>query len=343
MLVGIPEGSDRKAKAMKRIGHIFHKIIDTDNLYLAYQKAKKGKSKRYGVTLFEKNLDQNIMQIQSELISGTYKTSTYDVFTIYEPKERIVYRLPFRDRIVHHAIVNIMEEIWNSIFVTGTYSCIKGRGIHKALRHIKRDLNDVENTKYCLKFDIKKFYPNIDHEILKMIVKKKIKDKQLLSVLDEIIDSAPGIPIGNYLSQFFANLYLSYFDHWLKEEKKVKYYYRYCDDIVILGADKPQLHVLLAEINYYLTFNLNLQIKDNYQVFPIEKRGIDFVGYVFYHTHILLRKTIKKNFCKKTARLNKKNIEPKEYRKRIASHLGWAKHCNAKHLTKKIVKYEEVL
>lgn len=191
--------------------------------------------------------------------------------------------------------------------------------------------------------DIKKFYPSIDHEVMKHIVRKKIKDTRLLNLLDGIIDSAPGLPIGNYLSQFLANIYLNHFDHWLKEEKQVKYYYRYCDDMVILGSDKDSLRDLLKDIDAYLRKELKLKLKDNYQIFPVEARGIDFVGYVFYHTHILLRKSIKKNFCRRVAKLNKKDIGITEYKKGICSWIGWSKHCNSINLIKNIISHEEVL
>lgn len=175
---------------------------------------------------------------------------------------------------------------------------------------------------------------------MKTIVRRKIKDQRLLALLDEIIDSAPGVPIGNYLSQFLANLYLSYFDHWLKEVKMVKYYYRYADDIVILGQNKPELHTLRADMDEYLSQKLKLKMKGNYQVFPVDARGIDFVGYVFRHTHVLMRKSIKQRMCRKAAKLNKKNIPIKAYKQAIAPWLGWAKHCNTRHLTKKVIRYE---
>jgi len=328
---------------MKRINNLFEKIVTKDNLFLAYQKARKGKSGQYGVRIFEKDVERNIDQIYAKLISGTYRTSEYSIFRIYEPKEREIFRLPFKDRVVHHAIMNILEPIWVSVFLSHSYSCIKGKGIHGVLKAIKHDLNDVDNTQYCLKLDIKKFYPSIDHDILKNIIRKKIKDTRLLKLLDEIIESVEGVPIGNYLSQFFANLYLSYFDHYLKEEKKVKCYYRYADDMVILAPNKPYLHSLLVDMNDYLTNQLNLQIKRNYQVFPVDSRGIDFVGYVFRHTHILMRKTIKVRFCRKAAKLNKKDLDPKQYKILISPHLGWAKHCDSKNLIKKILKHEEIL
>jgi len=327
---------------MKRIGNLYETICSSDNLALAHQKARKGKAHTYGVRLFEKDFGNNMQQLQDELVTGTYRTSKYSVFTIYDPKEREIYRLPFRDRVVHHAIMNVMEPIWTRIFIQHTYSCIKGRGIHAVLKAIKRDLNDVENTGFCLKIDVRKFYPSIDHEILKAIVRKKLKDDRLLQLIDGIIDSAPGVPIGNYLSQFLANLYMTYFDHWIKEAKQVKYYYRYADDIVVLAANKPYLHCLLKDIYHYLNNELKLQLKGNFQVFPVESRGIDFVGYKFYHSHILMRKSIKKRLCRKAAKLNKKYIDAKSYRMQIAPWLGWAKHCNSKHLLKKVL-HEEIL
>lgn len=328
---------------MKRIGNLFDTVCSPENLCLAYTKAKKGKAKQYGVKLFDKQLSTNLEQLRTELISGTYRTSEYSVFIIHDPKERTVYRLPFRDRVVHHAIMNVLEPIWTSVFIENTYACIKGRGIHAVTKHLRRDMRDVRGTTYCLKLDIKKFYPSIDHEIMKAIVRKKVKDTRLLHLLDGIIDSAPGVPIGNYLSQFFANLYLSYFDHWLKEIKYVKYYYRYADDMVILGPDKPYLHHLFADMSEYLTSQLKLCVKENYQIFPVADRGIDFVGYVFYHTHTLMRKTIKCRMCRKAARLRKKNLEQTTFLHRMASHLGWAQHCNSKHLLKKVIHNEKVL
>ena len=327
---------------MKRYGNLYEQVCSEDNMVLAWEKARKGKAHTYGVRLFEKDLENNMRQLHNELASGTYRTSEYSVFTIYDPKEREIYRLPFRDRVVHHDIMNVMEPIWTSIFIQQTYSCIKGRGIHAVLMAIKRDLKDVENTHYCLKMDARKFYPTIDHDILKSIIRRKVKDNRLLDLLYLIIDSAPGVPIGNYLSQFFANLYLSYFDHWLKETKQVKYYYRYADDMVILAPDKVYLHELLTEVTAYLNNELNLQLKGNYQVFPVDSRGIDFVGYKFYHTHILMRKSIKKRLCRKAAKLNKKDIDAKAYKMQIAPWLGWAKHCNSKHLLKKVLN-EEIL
>jgi len=315
---------------MKRIGNIYEQICSLDNLRLADQKARKGKLDQYGVRMHDRAREANIILLHEMLKNKTYTTSAYTTFKIYEPKEREVFKLPyFPDRIVHHAIMNILEPIFTSTFTTDTYSCIKGKGIHGALKSLKSALQDVPGTQYCLKLDIKKFYPSVDHDILKHLLRRKFKDHELLWLLDNIIDSAQGLPIGNYLSQYFANFYLTYFDHWLKEELCVKYYFRYADDLVFLSGNKPYLHNLLSIISKYLSEKLHLSVKGNYQVFPVSARSIDFVGYKFYHTHILMRKSIKKNFARMIA--GNKN------RASIVSYNGWAHHCNSKHLLKKLL------
>lgn len=330
---------------MKRYNNLFDKIVSLDNLYEADKRARRQKSHRPEVMLFDKNKDNLLLDLQRKLINGEYETSEYYVFKIYEPKEIEIFKLPYYpDRIVHHAIMNIMEPIWVSAFVKGTYSCIRKRGIHKALKDVKFALKDEINTQYCLKLDIRKFYPSIDHDILKTIIRKKIKDKRLLSLLDEIIESAQGVPIGNYLSQFFANLYLTYLDHWIKEQKKVRYYFRYADDIVILGRDKQELRDLFYNIQDYLNNKLKLNFKDNWQIFKVDSRGIDFVGYRVFHTHTLLRKRIKKRFCKKINKLNKKqNLDKDTYKQKICSYIGWIKYCNGRNLLNKMSKYKELL
>lgn len=360
---------------MKRLNNLFEKVISIDNLRLADEKARKGKLRSYGVQLHDKNREANILALHEQLKNGTFKTSAYHVFTIYEPKERLIFRLPYYpDRILHHAIMNVLEPIWVSVFTKDTYSCIKNRGIHACAKSVRRALReDKEGTRYCLKIDVRKFYPSIRHDVLKAIVRRKIKDARLLSLLDEIIDSTDhpqvsirnftsgldgkmhidaingnrnsvivdgkGVPIGNYLSQYFANLVLAYFDHWLKEFKRVKYYWRYADDIVILSGDKQFLHDLLHEIRKYFA-TLDLHVKKNYQVFPVDSRGIDFLGYVFYHTHTRLRKSIKQRLCRRVAHLNKikKPLSKEAYRQQICSWWGWCKYCNSINLFNKLQK-----
>lgn len=327
---------------MKRIGNLYDQIISIDNLRLADEKARRGKTHSWGVKIHDKHREENLLRLHEDLKNHTFRTSEYETFKIYEPKERIIFRLPyFPDRIVHHAVMNIMEPIWVAIFTHDTYSCIKDRGIHQAAEKVRKALDqDPSGTTFCLKIDIRHFYPSIDHKILKNIVRRKVKDPDLLWLLDEIIDSAEGVPIGNYLSQYFANLYMCYFDHWIKEVKDVKYYFRYADDIVILGNDKKELQRLLIEIRDYLRKKLKLKVKKNFQVFPVDARGIDFLGFVFFHSHTLIRKSIKQNLCRRVAKIRKKmkvkHVSFAKCRQDVASWWGWLKYSDSKHLSQTI-------
>ena len=314
---------------MKRKGNLYSNIISIENLNLADKNARKGKAHQYGVQIFDKDREAKLIALNEMLMRREYKTSAYKTFIISDPKEREIFCLPyFPDRIVHHAIMLHMEEIFVSTFTTDTYSCIKGKGISAAVRAVKKALLVSSETEYCLKLDIKKFYPSIDHQILKQLLRKKIKDKDLLNLLDEIIDSAAGLPIGNYLSQYLANFYLTYFDHWIKEVMGVKYYFRYADDIVILHHNKSVLHQLNCDITLYLQQELKLTVKKNHQVFPVEARGIDFLGYVFRHKHVRLRKSIKQ----KAFRMAAKNPNKQS----MASYHGWMLPGNCVNLEKKL-------
>lgn len=314
---------------MKRYGNLFETVISIDNLKLADKNARKGKSAQKSVVQHDKNKENNIYLLHEMLKTGTFKTSAYETFTIKEPKERLIYRLPyFPDRIVHHAIMNVVKPIFISTFTSDTYSCIKNRGIHKAVEAIKLALLDKQNTTYYLKIDIKKFYQTVSNDILKKLLTKKFKDVNLLTLLWGIIDSSVGLPIGNYLSQYFANYYLAFFDHWIKQVMKVTYYFRYADDMVFFSGCKKFLHQLLHEIKKYLKDNLALELKSNYRISPI-KCGLDLLGYVFFENYIKVRKRIKQA-C---ARMLSKNPNMPS----IYSYLGWFQHANAINLQNKLI------
>jgi len=326
---------------MKRYGNLYSKIYYIENIKLAHKNARKGKLYYSEVKTVDVNQEKYFMKIHNMLKNKTFSNSKYEVFTKQcGNKEREIFKLPyFPDRIIHHCIMNVLEPIWMKTFITDTYSSLKGRGIHKGVKRIKKALKDRENTKYCLKMDVKKFYPSIDHVILKRIIRKKIKDKDLLGLLDEIINSAKGVPIGNYLSQYFGNLYLSGLDHWLKEQKGCKYYQRYCDDLVILHSDKNRLSQLRKEISDYLKIELNLKLKDNWQVFPIGKRGIDFLGYRFFHDYTLLRKSIATRFKQRIKQIKRKHkyLTPINILSGIMSYWGWMKHADCHRLQNKYI------
>lgn len=318
---------------MKRIGYLFEKVCDMDNLRMAEANAGTGKGSRQEVAQFRDNLEQNLADIRAQLVNRTYHTSQYTCFIKHEPKERVIYKLPYRDRVVQWAIMQVLVDIWKPIFTRDTYACIKGRGVHSLLQRLRKELrNDPDGTKYCYKIDIRKFYPSITHSILKEVVRQRIKDPALLWLLDDIIDSADGVPIGNYISQYFANLYLAELDHIVKEQWGVKYYYRYADDIVVLSDSKEFLHGIHTKMVQYLAEHRRLELKPNYQIFPVEARGIDYVGYVTRHKYCLARKRNKKALCKIVAKLRHKGLTGEEIRLRVASRLGFIVHADSKHL-----------
>lgn len=318
---------------MRRFGHLYEQICSYDNLEEAFRCAAKKKRKRSYVKRFASNLEANLLHIQEMLQTLTFETSPYKTFSVYEPKERLIFSLPFRDRIVHWAVMLVTEQIWTNHLTRDAYACIKKRGIHPLLKKLKQKLYAFpQGTEYCLKIDIRKFYPSINHELLKEVIRSKIKDPSLLKLLFGIVDSAEGVPIGNYLSQYFANIYLAELDHLLKEIYDVKHYFRYADDMVILAGSKEELHALLVAINHYLIESRQLSLKGNYQIFPVESRGIDFVGYVTRHEYVLARKENKKKLCRKVAKLRKKGLSDEDIRNELSSNIGFMKHCNSKHL-----------
>ena len=312
-----------------------------ENLRLADERARQGKKHTRGVRLFDLDRERNLERLHDLLISGNYHTSRYTFFQVKDPKERTIARLPYYpDRIVHHAVMAVLEPIFTSLYTADTYACIKGRGAHLARRRIMAAMRrDPRGTEYCLKLDIRKYYPSVDHDILKTIIRRKIKDQRALRLLDEIIESAAGLPIGNYLSQTLANVYLAYFDHFVKEVLKVRYYYRYVDDIVVLGGDKGELRRVFARMREYLEDFLRLEVKNNWQVFPIEARGLDFLGFVFRHGYVRLRKRIKHNIFLALRHNMRLDRTIKQIRLAVGSYCGWLKYTDSINLTNTLNNY----
>ena len=331
---------------MKRHGNLFEKLTDTDTLRLAAANAVKGKKGR-AIDAFKADIDGKVAEVQRMLIDGTFRTSKYHTFKVYEPKEREIYALPFYpDRIVHHAVMIVLEPILQKVFTLNTFSCIKGRGLSRCALRVRKLIRSFDKSPklYCLKIDIRKFYPSISHEVMKKLLRKKIKDARFLALLDGIIDSADGLPIGNYTSQGLANFYLAYLMHYVNEVLKVKAV-EYADDIVFFSNSKKELRDTLSAVKDYVEAELRLQLKPNHQIFPIAEsrhdksgRALDYVGFKFYRHQTLLRKRIKKNLCRRVARLRRrKRITAEQYQRATASWLGWCKYSNSRNLTKKII------
>ena len=328
---------------MKRYGNLFSKVVDIDNIALAHKNAMKGKSHYVEVQEVEKDPEKYIHAIRDMLVNKSFTTAKYKKKRIHEPKERIIYKLPyFPDRIVHHAVMNIIQPIWDSTFIRDLYSAIPGKGLHAGVLRLRQFLKDKENTQYCLKSDIKNFYPSVNHDILLELVKRKIKCKDTLWLLEDVIRSPEGnttLPIGNYLSQYFGNIYLNRFDHWTKEEKGIKYYIRYCDDAVFLHKSKEVLNELLKEIEVYLNDNLKLKLNPKTQIFPVDARGIDFLGYRSFRDYTLLRKNSAMRFKRKIRFIEQNNdkLEPQHIISSVMSYCGWIQFCNGRHLLQKYI------
>lgn len=320
---------------MKRYGNLFEKIVSYENLVLAHKNARKGKSHYTEVKMVNENPEFYLKKIQQSLIDKTFTTSKYVIEEKFDRyKHRTIHKLPYYpDRIIQHALVQVCESIWNKTLIRDTFQSLKGRGTFDGFKRVNKAVKTKNSPKYCLKIDIEKYYPSVNNDIFKTSMRKKIKCKDTLWLIDDIIDSTKGLPIGNYTSQYFGNLYLSDFDWWIKQEKKVSYYYRYCDDMIFLHDDKHFLHTLKHEIiNKLLTHNL--KIKPNHQVFDVDKQGLDFIGFIFRQTHTLLRPRIAKGLKTKAKIINKKyrTLPATQVINSLMSYWGWIKFTNSKNL-----------
>ena len=311
-------------------------VANIGNLTIAHTRAKQGKSFYTSVQEFEKNKTELLHKLQEELLNGTYRTSPYRKQRINDAgKERLIAKLPYYpDRIVHWAIMLQLEEAFMRRFTADTHAAIPKRGTHTALRRVRRILrDDPEGTQYCLKLDIKKYFPHINHAVLKEQIGKLVGDYELLRLIYEIIDSEPeGLPIGNYLSQYFANLYLSWFDVWVHTELHVKHYVRYMDDIVIFGDSPDELRRVFREVQWYFLRNLYVEIKDNWQIFLVKDRYVDFLGYRIKDNIVMLRKSTWLRLQRKCRHVLKTLqagfLLTDSMRSTIAAYVGWGVHCS---------------
>lgn len=316
---------------MKRLGKVYDRIISKDNLIIALHNACKGKSSYASVKHIKEHIGEHIDALHEMLKRGKYTVATYREKKIYEPKERIISILPlYPDRIIQHAIMNVVGQYWDSLMISDSYACRVGKGQHagsiKCMQHCR-------NYKYVLKCDISKFYPSLDHDILKSIIRRKIKDTKLTHLINVIIDSYgdhTGVPIGSYLSQWLGNLYMNDLDMYVKHNLKCKAYIRYCDDFVIFSNSKEELKDIQTSV---IAFCANLKLRMSKCSYFPTTQGIDFLGYRHFPSgKILLRKRTAKRF-KKNARelenmLKQGGISLEVARSKVASMRGWLCHAN---------------
>lgn len=328
----------------------FELIYSFENILNAAYQCRKGKTKANATLAFFNNLEENIVQIQNELMWDMYQMSPYHHFYVFEPKRRLISAPHFKDRVVHRAIYNIIEPLFDKQYIYDSYACRKGKGTHKGADRAQLFIRNVERKHgkaYALKADVSRYFSSIDHHILKSILDVKIKCTRTKALLFYIIDNSPcdalgvGIPLGNLTSQLFANVYLNELDRFAKHTLKAVRYVRYMDDFIVIHHDKAQLHAWRKDMESFLHQNLRLKTNSKTQVFPISTqngRALDFLGYRIYSTHRLLRKCSVKRIktkLKKYKRLYENGeIDIADISQSIQSWLGHASHASTENLKK---------
>jgi len=348
---------------MKTYNKLYEEICSMNNLANAWQKARKGKTKKGYVIEFEKGIRKNLLKLREELLNQIYKPKPLVTFTLRDPKTRKISKSAFRDRIVHHAIVRVIEPIFDKTFICDSCANRKGKGNLYALKRFKQfskkvcENGDCLNNKfndrnfvfgYCLKADIKHYFLEIDIEVLLGIIKRKITDERTIWLIKQILrntnslgasrtDTNKGLPLGNLTSQFFANVYLNELDYFIKHKLKAKYYIRYVDDFVILHKSKLQLRIWKVLINDFLKEKLKLELhKDKSRVIPLS-RGVDFVGFRNFYYFKLLRKRNIRKVHHKINLLKKREISEDKFKESFEGWQAYAKWANSHNVMEKLL------
>ena len=339
-----------------QFNHTYQYIISIDNLLLAWKEFLKGKKNRKDVLYFERNLMTNILELHNNLKNKTYKHSDYHSVNISDPKPRNIHKASVRDRLLHHAIYRILYPYFDKKFIHDSYSCRIDKGTHKSINKFRQMIRIVSknNTKTCwvLKCDIKKFFANINHGILKEILSRFDLDSDMLWLLGNIIDSfhidphisysvympddtnfaraenvsLRGLPLGNLTSQLLVNIYMNEFDQFVKHQLRVKYYIRYADDFVVLSDNKNYLENTLEQMKEFLETKLKLNLHPDKIFIKTIASGVDFLGWVHFPKHRVLRTATKRRMFRNI----NKNSKPET----VASYLGMLKHGNGYKLEK---------
>ena len=343
---------------MKTYKNLYQKLCSFNNLFDAYRKARRGKTKRRYVLEFNKNLKSNLDKLQYELINQIYEPRELTKFIIRDPKTRKICKADFRDRIVHHALVNVLRPIYENVFIYDSYASRKTKGHHKALERFDYFKRKVSNNGrkssgvkdnnyvcgYVLKADIEHYFDNINHRKLIEIINKRVNDSKVIWLTNQILKNyktsqRKGMPLGNYTSQFFANVYLNELDYFIKHRLKARYYIRYVDDFVILHQSKEQLEIWKEKINNFLMNELILKIhRDKSHIIPMHK-GVGFVGFrVFYYYKLLKNSNIQQTKRKLINwKLNKDSFDRNKLIEKIKGWLAHAKHGNTYNLRRNLV------
>ncbi len=313
---------------------LFDRFVSIENLFSAWELFRKGKRRRKDVMTFERHLEDNLFALQEELVAGAYRHSPYEPFTIHDPKQRTIHKATVKDRVVHQAIVNIIESLFEPKFIHDSYSCRVNKGTHAAVKRLRTFLRKASKnntrTVYALKCDIRKFFASVDHEILKGLLRKPIANVGIMQLFENIIDSfqvspGMGIPLGNLTSQLFANIYLHELDWFVKQGLGIRYYLRYCDDFVLVADSLVSCEELTEQIDTFLHDRLHTRLHPNKVHIRTWNQGVDFLGYVSLPHATILRPSTERRALRNATVNN------------ASSYLGLCKHANA-YLIEKMIR-----
>ncbi|MEM5804786.1 MAG: reverse transcriptase domain-containing protein [Candidatus Aenigmatarchaeota archaeon] len=346
---------------MKTYGNLYGKVCSFENLLLAFRKARKGKSDKWYVKRFEADLDNELLRLKRELEEQAYEPRPLKRFIIRDPKTRVIHASHFRDRVVHHALCNVLEPIFDRTFIYDSYANRKGKGGLAAQdrfdefkrkasqngRLVRGAKDDNMVVGYVLKADIRHYFPSVNHEILTGIIGRKIRDENILWLIGRILSNndpalPKGMPIGNQTSQFFANVYLNELDYFVKHVLKARFYLRYVDDFVILDRSEAKLMLFRSEINGFLKHALKLELhEEKSQVYPLHK-GISLLGFrMFYHYRVPKRRNLlklEKRMLKLKRLYESGEVSAEEVAKCLEGWLAYAKQGDTFKLRKTLVE-----
>jgi retron-type reverse transcriptase len=328
---------------MKRLGNLYGEITSFVNLRKAALEAGKGKRKKKQVLEFFYNLEYELVALQTELQQKTYTPRPYRTFVILDPKERTIAAAHFRDRVVHHAICQVIEPWLERSYIADSYACRKGKGSHRA---ILRAHHFIEILPYFMKLDVRKFFLSIDHQVLRGLLTRKCKDPDLLWLLGVLITTAPqsnqgkGIPIGNLTSQHFANLYLNDLDHLVKDKLRIPGYVRYMDDCALFAQSKEELHLAKIEIVQLLQ-SMRLELKESATLLCPSRQGLSFLGFRIFPDRIKIKREnwrrFKQKFQHRQQQFVQDELSPQAFTNSVASMIGHLRNGNTWRLLKKFL------
>lgn len=331
--------SRERERERVRLAHVFHNIISVENLLISWQEFLRGKRKRKDVAEFSLHLMDNILELNQNLLEKTYKHGSYLAFAINDPKPRLIHKAPVRDRLLHHAVYRILYPYFDRKFIYDSYSCRIDKGTHRVIKRFRnyggKASGNNTKTVWVLKCDVKKFFSSINHGILKTILRRYIDDKDTMGILNGIIDSFNtvgrkgfGLPLGNLTSQLLINIYLNELDQFIKRKLKVRYYIRYADDFIILSENNVSLYQYITTVGKFLKENLELELHPDKVFIKTFASGVDFLGWINFPHHRLLRTSTKKRMFRKLNQNSEKTSQ--------TSYLGLLKHGNTYKLSQRI-------